>query len=134
MCIASENLLSFIDPLPMDRLILHDTQAVRGWPSTERDQLLAVPHRDLHVARRNVAELTRYLDDQSAHLAACAGAEADHIPLMMVETFPRLPAIRSDFLNTPARECCNLSGPDTLNFKKFMLACPVILHSGYQTS
>ena len=32
-CVASEDLLSYIDPLPMDRLILHDAQAVRGWPS-----------------------------------------------------------------------------------------------------
>ena len=88
MYITSEDLLSYIDPLPMDRLILHDAQAVRGWLSTERDQLLAVTHRDLHVARRDVTELTRYLDAQSAHLAACVGAEDVHIPLMTVETFP----------------------------------------------
>ena len=91
MCVVSEDLLSYLDPLPMDRLILHDAQAVRGWPSTDRDQLLAVTHRDLHVARRNVADLTRYSDVQSAHLAACVGADDDHIPLMTVETFPRLP-------------------------------------------
>ena len=91
MCVASEHLLFYIDPLPMDRLILHDARAVRGCPSADRDQLLAVAHRDLHVTRRNVADLTRYLDDQSAHLAVCAGADDDHIPLMTVKTFPRLP-------------------------------------------
>ena len=37
-----------------------------------------------------MAELTHYLDDQAAHLAACAGAQEDHIPLMTMETFPRL--------------------------------------------
>ena len=90
MCIASTDLLSFIDPLPMDRLALHDARAVRAWSSADRDQLLAVAHRDLHVARRNVAELTRYLDDQAAHLAACVGAEEYLLPIMTVETFPRL--------------------------------------------
>ena len=73
----------------MDRLALHDARAVH-WPSADRDQLLAVAHRDLHVARRNVAELTRYLDNQAAHLAAYAGSEEDLLPLMTVETFPRL--------------------------------------------
>ena len=29
MCIASTDILSFIDPLPMDRLALHDARAVR---------------------------------------------------------------------------------------------------------
>ena len=80
MCIASTDLLSYIDPLPMDRLALHDARAVRDWPSADRDQLLAVAHRDLHMARRNVAELTSYLDDQAAHLAVCAGAEEDMHP------------------------------------------------------
>ena len=90
ICIASEDLLSYIDPLPMDRLILHDAQVVRGWLSTERDQLLAVAHLDVHVARRNVADITRYLDIHYAHLAAYAGAGDDSIPLITVETFPRL--------------------------------------------
>ena len=74
----------------MDRLALHDARAVRDWPAEDRTQLLAVAHRDLHVARRNVAELTRYLDDQAAHLSICAGAAEDIIPLMTVETFPWL--------------------------------------------
>ena len=59
--------------------------------STARDQLLAVAHRDIHVACQTVADLTRYLDLQSAHLAACAGAGNDSPPLITVETFPRLP-------------------------------------------
>ena len=74
----------------MDRLVLHDARFVRNWSSADRDQLLAVAHRDLHVAGRNVAELTRYLDDQTAHLATCAGAGEDSMPLMTVETFPSL--------------------------------------------
>ena len=41
------------------------------------------------VARRNLADLTLYLDTQSAHLAACAGAMDNSIPLMSAETFPR---------------------------------------------
>ena len=54
-----------------------------------RDELLAVAHRDIAVARRNMADLTLYLDTQSAHLAACAGAMDNSIPLMSAETFPR---------------------------------------------
>ena len=72
----------------MDRLLLHEA---RSMPSTDRDQLLAVAQRDIYVARHNLAELTRNLDLQSAHLAACAGAMDDSLPLMTVETFPRLP-------------------------------------------
>ena len=41
------------------------------------------------VACRNLADLTLYLDTQSAHLAACAGAMDNSIPLMSAETFPR---------------------------------------------
>ena len=99
MSIASMDLLSYLDPLPMDRLLLHEARSIRDWPSMVRDQLHAVAHRDIHVARHNVAKLTRhnvakltrYLDLQSAHLAACAGAMDDSLPLMTVETFPRLP-------------------------------------------
>ena len=48
----------------MDRLLLHEARSVRDWPSTDRDQLLAVAHRDIHVARQNVADLTRNLDNR----------------------------------------------------------------------
>ena len=89
MCIVSTDLLSYIDPLPMDKLALHDSRTVRDWPTEDRKQLLAVAHRDLHVTRRNVADLTRYLDE-AAQLAMCAGAGEDNFPLMTVETFPRL--------------------------------------------
>ena len=75
----------------MDRLLLHEVHAARGWPSTDRDEILVVAHRDLHVARHNVAELTRYLDLHYAHLSSCAGAMDNSLPLMAVETFPRLP-------------------------------------------
>ena len=104
MCIASTDLLSFIDPLPIDRLALFDNNSVRDWPAEDRQQILAVTHRDLHVARRNVADLTQYLDEQAAQLAVCASAGDDSrreraanqepqspsVPLMTVETFPRL--------------------------------------------
>ena len=42
------------------------------------------------VARRNVADLTRYLDLHSAHLAVCLGALEDTLPMMSSETFPRV--------------------------------------------
>ena len=70
----------------MDRLTLRDHLTARDWPAEDRRQLLAVAHRDLYVARRNVADLTRYLDDQAAQLAVYAQS----VPLMTVETFPRL--------------------------------------------
>ena len=64
--IASLDLQTFIDPLP------------------------------LMIARRNVADISRYLDAHAAHLAACTGALDDSIPLMAAETYPRLPGgIRS---------------------------------------
>ena len=85
---ASTDLLSFIDPL--DRLALFDYKTVRDWPTEERHQLLAVTHRDIHIAHRNVADITQYLDDQAAQLAVCAGAREDNVPLMTVETFPRM--------------------------------------------
>ena len=91
LSVASLDLLTFLEPLPMDRLLLHEVHATRGWPSTDWDQILAVAHRDLHVARHNVAELTRYLDLHYAHLSSCAGAMDNSLPLMTVETFPRLP-------------------------------------------
>ena len=62
---------------------------MRSWPAAARDELLAVAHRDLAVARRNVADFTSYLDQHSAYFAACAGAMDDTLPLMSDETFPR---------------------------------------------
>ena len=88
LCVASTRLLSHIDPLPLDCLSRHTTQAIRAWPPADRVQILAVAHRDLHVARQNIAELTLYVDDHAAHIAACAGAEDDSVPLMSAETFP----------------------------------------------
>ena len=79
----------------MDRLLLHEACLVREWPSTDQEQLLAVAHRDIHVARHNVAEITHYLDLHSAQLsacrAACTGAMNESLPLMTVVTFPCLP-------------------------------------------
>ena len=87
--IASTDLLYYVEPLPLDQFILHDTQTVRNWPDNARNELFAVARRDIAVARRNLTSLTRYLDMHDAHLAACAGGLYDHIPLMTVETFPR---------------------------------------------
>ena len=67
----------------------HSPHTVRSWPAAPRDKLSAVAHRDMAVARRNMADLTLYLDMQSAHLAACSGAMDNSIPLMFAETFPR---------------------------------------------
>ena len=72
-----------------DQLILHDTQTVCGWPNSARSELFTVARRDIAVARRNLASMTRYVDLDDDHLAACDGGLDDHIPLMTVETFPR---------------------------------------------
>ena len=40
----------------------HAPRSVQSWPTAARDEILAVAHRDLAVARRNVAEFTHYLD------------------------------------------------------------------------
>ena len=89
--IASLDLQTFIDPLPLDQLLCYSSSTVHSWPAEDRDQILAVANRDMTIARRNLAELTRYLDTHAAHLAACAGASDDSIPLMAAETYPRLP-------------------------------------------
>ena len=60
--IASLDLQTFIDPLPLDQLICYSADTVRSWPTEDREQILAVASRDLTVARRNLAELTRYVD------------------------------------------------------------------------
>ena len=57
LCIASSNLLSVIDPLPLDRLSRHTVAAIRSWPSTDRRHILAVASRDIRVARQNLAGL-----------------------------------------------------------------------------
>ena len=90
LCITSSNLLSIIDPLPLDRLSRHSVAAIRSWPSTDRHHILAVASRDIRVARQNLAELQLYIDDHAAHVANCTGADDDDIPLMSAETFPRL--------------------------------------------
>ena len=87
--IASTDLLLHVEPLPMDQLILHETQTVCGWPNSAQSELFAVARRDIAVARRNLTSLTHYVDMHDAHLAACDGGLDDRIPLMTVETFPR---------------------------------------------
>ena len=94
--IASFDLQTFIDPLPLDQLLCYSPSTVHSWPAEDRDQILAVANRDMTIARRNVADISRYLDTHAAHLAACTGALDDSIPLIAAETYPRLPGgIRS---------------------------------------
>ena len=83
------HLLYYVEPLPLDQFILHDTQTVLTWPDTARNELFAVASRDIVVVRRNLASLTRCVDMHDPHLAACSGGLDDNIPLMTVATFPR---------------------------------------------
>ena len=86
--IASLELQGFVEPLPLDQLICHTPVIVQAWPTVAREEVHAVAHRDLASP---IADFTRYLDLHAAHLAACAGALDDTVPLMAAETFPRLP-------------------------------------------
>ena len=52
LCIASTNMLSLIDPLPMDRLSRHTVAAVCSWPAVDRHHILAVANRDVRVAQQ----------------------------------------------------------------------------------
>ena len=88
------DLLSHVEPLPMDRLLPHEARLVRKWPPADRDQLLEVAHRDVHVALHNVAEMTRYINLHSAQLSACAGTMDATLPLMTVETLTPLATVR----------------------------------------
>ena len=90
LCIANSNLLSLLDPLPMDRLSRHTVAAIGSWPAADRHNILAVANRDVRVARQNLAELQLYVDDHAAHLANCASADDDSIALMSAELLPRL--------------------------------------------
>ena len=49
LCIASSNLLSVMDPLPMDRLSRHTVAEIRLWPAADRHDILAVANRELYV-------------------------------------------------------------------------------------
>ena len=99
--IASLDLQTFIDPLPLDQLLCYSPSTVYSWPAEDRGQILAVANRDRTIARRNLAELTRYLDTHAAHLAACAGPLDDNILLMAAETYPRLPG----GIGRPCKKC-----------------------------
>ena len=90
LCIASSNLLSLMDPLPMDRLSRHTVAAICSWPAADHHDILAVANRDIRVARQNLAELQLYVDDHAAHIANCASADYDRIALMSAELLPRL--------------------------------------------
>ena len=87
LCIASMNLLSLIDPLPLDRLSRHTVAAIWSWPAVDRHHILAVANRD---ARENLTELQLYVDDHAANIANCASADDDDIALMSAELLPRL--------------------------------------------
>ena len=90
LCITSSNLLSVMDPLPMERLSRHTVAEIRLWPAVDRHHILAVANRDVRVVRQNLAELQLYVDDHAAHLANCASADDDGITLMSAELLPRL--------------------------------------------
>ena len=90
LCIASTNLLSLINPLPMDRLSRQTVDAVCSWPAVDRHHILAVANRDVRVAQQNLAELQLYVDDDAAHIAYSASADDDEIALMSAEILPRL--------------------------------------------
>ena len=90
LCIASSGLLSALDPLPLDRITRHTVEEILLWPAADRHAILAVAHRDVRVARQNIAELMLYVDDHAAHLANCASANDDSLTLMSAELLPRL--------------------------------------------
>ena len=90
LCIASSSLLSVLDPLPLDRLSRHTGGEILLWPAADRHAVLAVAHRDVRVARQNIAEMMLYIDDHAAHLAHCASAGDDTLTLMSTELVPRL--------------------------------------------
>ena len=90
LCIASSGLLSALDPLPLDRITRHTVEEISLWPAADRHAILAVAHRDVCVARQNIAELMLYVDDHAAHLANCASANDDSLTLMSAELIPRL--------------------------------------------
>ena len=90
LCIASSNLLSVMDPLPMDRLSRHTVAEIRLWPVADRHDILAIANRDVRVARQNLAELQLFVADHAAHLANCASADDDSLTLMSAELLPRL--------------------------------------------
>ena len=88
--LASMNLLTHVEPLPLNQLICHSAATVRSWPAAHRNDLLAVAYRDMAVARRNMVDLTCYLDVHVTHIAACSGALDDNLPLMSAEITPRV--------------------------------------------
>ena len=69
---ANLELQEFVELLPLDQLICHTPVAIQAWPTATCEEVLAVAHRNLAVARWNVADSTHYLDLHAAHLAACA--------------------------------------------------------------
>ena len=68
----------------------HTVGEISLWPAADRHAILAVAHRDVRVARQNIAEMMLYIDDHAAHLANCASAGDDSLTLMSTELIPRL--------------------------------------------
>ena len=56
--LARTDVLSYVEPLPLNQLVCHSTHIVRSWPAARRDELLAVAYRDMAVTRRNMADIT----------------------------------------------------------------------------
>ena len=86
--IASTDLLYYVEPLPLDQFVCHDVQAIRTFFAGYCKRG-TVRRLDIAVARRNLTDLTKYVDMHDAHLVACSGGLDDNLPLMTVETFPR---------------------------------------------
>ena len=86
--LASTNLLTHVEPLPLSQLICHSAATVRSWPDTHRNDVLAVTYRDMAVVRRNMADC--YLDVHAMHIAACYGALDNNLPLMSADITPRV--------------------------------------------
>ena len=62
--LARTDLLSHVEPLPLNQLICHSAATVCSRLAAHREDILAFAYHDMAVARRNMAELTRYLDIQ----------------------------------------------------------------------
>ena len=41
--LASSELLTYVEPLPLDQLLFHSTETVQSWSAAARNELLAVP-------------------------------------------------------------------------------------------
>ena len=83
VCQADLRLLSYIDPLPLDRLSCHTAAAIRSWPSTDRRHILAVAIRDIRAPEPGETNF-------SSTTLILRWADDDSLTLMSAELLPRL--------------------------------------------